>query len=456
MNPIDTQERIYPVPEIFPEELGRGWKIRHTKKWIGIDHDERTIHVPLDGQPVSHCLKLQQIARIKWDDATVNAKGLDSHLLFRAVEDHRLSCLLTRAGIDIGAGFLYEQTLGLLQSLPDDAFALTLLLMSDYTGNAPTLAFLTRNQDDRIVRLFLEIRRRIAENPTKANTVAIVRWLRTLVRDVPLPTRLKIQGKRKGCPTGSCQLWDGTPMDFDDYFELAWDELDEDMKLQELPSAVRAQLPRDVPESMIPMRTSYEQLPDTFVPWGTPRLEEPPRPVDEMGKFHKRWKATEEGVLPRYPHRSAVDQRIFARRWQVPGGTVVIDSSGSMGLTPEAIKRMVEHAPGCVVANYSGDEQDGIIRILAKGGRRVPDSLCAAPSGGGNIVDYHALRWAYKQSHPRIWVSDLGVTGIGDQPGKGNFAMCLAAVKKGRFFHAHDVDEAIAVLKRLGRFYRKA
>ncbi len=127
-----------------------------------------------------------------------------------------------------------------------------------------------------------------------------------------------------------------------------------------------------------------------------------------------------------------------------------------MGLTPEAIRQMVEHAPGCVVANYSGEEDSGVIRILARAGRRVADEFCESPSGSGNIVDYHALRWAYKQSHPRVWVSDLGVTGIGDQPGQGNFAMCLAAVQKGRFFHAHNVEEAIAVLRRLGRFYRKA
>jgi hypothetical protein len=108
------------------------------------------------------------------------------------------------------------------------------------------------------------------------------------------------------------------------------------------------------------------------------------------------------------------------------------------------------------VGCYSGTGKGGVLRILAKSGMRVGNEFCAAPNGGGNIVDFPALKWAYKHSHPRIWVSDLGVTGVNDQPGSGNLAMCAAAVKKGRFFTAHNVDEAIKVLRRLGRYYRRA
>jgi hypothetical protein len=117
---------------------------------------------------------------------------------------------------------------------------------------------------------------------------------------------------------------------------------------------------------------------------------------------------------------------------------------------------MVEAAPGCIVANYSGTGNKGVLRILAKNGLRVQDDMCTPPCGGGNIVDYPALKWAFKHSHPRVWVSDLGVTGCGDQGGVNNLAMCMAAVKKGRFFHATNCEEAVKVLKRLGRFYKKA
>jgi hypothetical protein len=191
-----------------------------------------------------------------------------------------------------------------------------------------------------------------------------------------------------------------------------------------------------------------------FVPWGRAKIEEPARSLAATGKFMRKWTATDEGVFPRYPHRYAVDQRVFSRRIKRPGGTVVIDSSGSMGLTPEAIRQMVEHAPGCVVANYSGTGNYGVIRILAKDGKRVQDDLCHAPCGHGNIIDYPALRWAYRLSHPRIWISDLGVTGVNDSGALGNLAMCAAVVQKGRFFHGHNVDEAIQIFKRLGQFYR--
>ena len=126
-----------------------------------------------------------------------------------------------------------------------------------------------------------------------------------------------------------------------------------------------------------------------------------------------------------------------------------------MGLTSAQIQRMVEAAPGCLVACYSGATHHGTLRILAKNGMRVDANYCKPPCGSGNIVDYPALKWAYKQMHPRIWVSDLGVTGLNDQPATGNNIMCLAAVKKGRFFHAAHTDDAVKILRHLGRYYRK-
>jgi len=457
---LDKDARIYPIPEIL--EDGRGWRIRQDKARIGVDYDEKMIYVPLDDHPVSHNLKLQQIGRIKWDDRTIPTEDM---LLFKAVDDHRLSYLLTEAGLDIQEGFLHEQAIGLLLSYGRSG-SLAMMLMTDYTAKALSADFVLANAKDALVSLFIEARKRIREEPTKANVAKVVRWLRQYVDDVPQPSGTTANGgsKRHGkrfdhTGTGGMK----SELSLEDFYEWAWDECEEDLKIHDIPSEVRDELPEELPPALKAMIESHLQnmrglSPEhsvTFQPWATPRLEEPPRPLAATGKFMRKWKATDEGVFPRYPHRYAVDQRVFSRRIKMPGGTVIIDSSGSMGLSPAAIKAMVEAAPGCVVANYSGNGDHGIIRILAKGGKRVLDQLCCSPAGGQNNIDYHALRWAYRLSHPRIWVSDLGVTGIGDQSGPGNLAMCAAVVRKGRFFHGRNVDEAIKIFKRLGRFYKQ-
>src|SRR5262252_10300020 len=136
---LDKDARIYPIPEIL--EDGRGWRIRQDKARIGVDYDEKMIYVPLDDHPVSHNLKLQQIGRIKWDDRTIPTEDM---LLFKAVDDHRLSYLLTEAGLDIQEGFLHEQAIGLLLSYGRSG-SLAMMLMTDYTAKALSADFVLAN-----------------------------------------------------------------------------------------------------------------------------------------------------------------------------------------------------------------------------------------------------------------------------------------------------------------------
>ena len=45
--------------------------------------------------------------------------------------------------------------------------------------------------------------------------------------------------------------------------------------------------------------------------------------------------------------------------------------------------------------------------------------------GCGNIVDGPALQWLNRQAKPHFWVSDGGVSGVGDSPN----AQCTAEVR---------------------------
>ncbi len=453
---MDTLRMIYPLPEALPEDQGVGWRIRDGIKGRGTDFAQKVIRVPLDDSATSHVARMQEIGRIRWHDPEVKvSKDLESSLLFKAVEDARINHLLREAGIDTSPGVFNEKQLPLLDALRGPGGRLAAMLLTDGTDHGPSEEYLTKNKRLVAVQAFQEVRRRLRESPLRATSVGIVRWLRTRMADIRLQAARRDEGGLFCLPLLGIPGEPGCTGSFEEFFSLAWDELGDDLRLSEIPSAVRQQLPRELTGPLAGADKTPPEQSCNLVPWGALALESPPRDLCLAGKFLKKWKATEEGVFPRYPHRYFVDGRVFGRRGKVPGGTVVIDASGSMSLSVKQITAMVECAPGCTVACYSGTGKGGVLRVLAAGGKRVAEKYCAAPNGYGNIVDFPALHWAYKQAHPRIWVSDAVVTGINDAPGTGNRAMCAAAVKRGRFFTAHNTEQALAVLKRLGRYYRK-
>lgn len=117
----------------------------------------------------------------------------------------------------------------------------------------------------------------------------------------------------------------------------------------------------------------------------------------------------------RYPLRAVLpvmDGRAFGQRQRRPGGTILVDVSGSMHINSDQIFEAVKRRPAMMVGMYSGTGKYGQLYILARNGRMVasiPDH------GRGNIVDGPALQWLAKQRKPRIWISDLSVTGEGDR-----------------------------------------
>ena len=118
--------------------------------------------------------------------------------------------------------------------------------------------------------------------------------------------------------------------------------------------------------------------------------------------------------------RLLTDGRAFRRDVRKPqkGGTVLIDASGSMGLSAEEIRAILDRAPAATVAMYSGNARGtGTITTIAKAGRMATDREIdrrRSQVGGGNIIDGPALRWLAKQAEPRTWICDGIVTGKGD------------------------------------------
>lgn len=150
------------------------------------------------------------------------------------------------------------------------------------------------------------------------------------------------------------------------------------------------------------------------------------------------------GAVPRYMHRLLTDQRVFGRRRKKKAfeGTVLIDCSGSMHLTPEDVDQILRRWPAVTVATYAGYGEQGELWIVAKKGKRARKNDIK-PGGGGNVVDGPCLDWLAKQKHPRVWISDGGVTGVGDA-GAFDFVKDAAMkMKKGRIKRLGNVQELL-------------
>jgi len=166
------------------------------------------------------------------------------------------------------------------------------------------------------------------------------------------------------------------------------------------------------------------------------------------GAARGRGRATSEGSHVRYLHRWPLDRAIFRRRAHVRGGTVLVDTSGSMSLDAAGVDSILMASSGAaLVAMYSGTDQAGELRIVAQGGRRA-DAKDLVPFGRGNIVDEPALEWLARQSGPRLWISDGGVTGVGDTTSAALQRRCKEIVERACIRRVKTVAEAAAFLAR--------
>lgn len=197
-----------------------------------------------------------------------------------------------------------------------------------------------------------------------------------------------------------------------------------------------------------PERLEFEEK---NVGWGPMEIETPTLSANARVSKSKKIKLyRDEGVLVHSLHRLFTDGRPFVRKKRVLGGSVCIDCSGSMGFQPEDVYTIVENAPGAIVAGYSGDDTHGILRVFAKNGKLCQKSLIEAPCGGGNTVDGMALRWLAQQDEPRYWVSDGGVTGVGDCSHAALAQDVRMLLQKYRITQLYRTEDVRDVFKKMG------
>ena len=111
--------------------------------------------------------------------------------------------------------------------------------------------------------------------------------------------------------------------------------------------------------------------------------------------------------------RPILPQRMFIRRAAVePGGTILVDASGSMGDFGE-ITKWCEKAPFGTIAYYAGSSHEGELYVYARNGKRAAD-IVYPKCGRNNVVDGPALDWLMQQPAPRTIVTDRQFCGAWD------------------------------------------
>ena len=418
-------ELVEPVPGGAPYRIRDSASDPRLPSRGAVDQKQRRMWVPLapDGRAVG---------RHELGHAWLSPKLLP-HVAFEpgvlaAVEDARVNLALLRAGLPSDLDFEAEATVMMLAARDakrGDAFALFQRSIASLgTSVVPVL-------------------RALLARDTTPSGAAIERWMQ---RTEHVLTAAAV---RRGRPEAPFRV--GLALARLLARELrAYGLLDEAGRAR-TPSVVRCCAADDGETGLVGARHAHDGLDaescaDESVASGRLVVRSMPLSVALRARGGVRaWRAGSEGAVVRYLHRFATDRAVFRRRARARGGTVLVDASGSMSIGVADLDRFLLAVPiGTRVALYAGDGDAGELRIVAEGGRRAAASDLER-FGRGNVVDVPALEWLVRQRAPRVWVSDGGVTGVGDRPSARLVARCRELRRRAAIRRVPTLTEAAAL-----------
>lgn len=435
----EIHDRFRPYPELvepaapgLPLEPYRIFDSSGEEGGVGaVDKTVRRMIVPLDAS--GHGVSMHELGHVRWSPLVPPAVRFDPRLL-AAVEDARVNLALAARGVPVALDDTTELHVAWLfagDAQRGDVFALAIRAIAAIgTSVEPLLGqMLERRTDDahrlvgacvRHVRTRLEEAREAAARTAGAEAASEPRaraLARQLARLLAIAGVLGADGRSSSRVRPACRL----------------ECREGDAEGRRHPALGRRRPPAEDDEKGVPA--------------GRLEIARPPLPVAlRSGRGPRAWVAAREGSIPRYIHRWVWDRAIFRRRAPRSRGTVLVDVSGSMALDADALDALLARVTiGTKVAIYSGSDAAGELRVVADAGRRAaPDQL--ASYGSGNIVDLPALAWLARQPAPRLWVSDGGVTGVGDRPSADLLRRCRAICTRSRIRRVEDLGEAARFL----------
>jgi hypothetical protein len=480
---------VYPLPEALGPERGDGWSI-HASPMAGVDLRTRQMYVPLGASSEDFCTRAHELAHVAWtrgDPKVLSERFGVDELIYQAVEDNRIEGWLVRvAGVDLNPAGLptdrFRETASRLIALRDHRSACLLLIATTHGAAGPEV----RAVVERAAQTWGGFRRALevadgatarlwrGQRPSQELTGQTARWVQRQL-DWPLP-----RGPRRSRRRGPSEA-DRAPSPTSPPLPLHVQLL---RRARTMRGALRTALgltPSDLQDDPGPVDPGVSLLLGSgdadqagellrfvldlgvgpqrqFAPWGPMDVEEPERVIAHPGRMGRWSRPAEEGLHLRYPHRYASDRRVFGRRRRVQGGGVLIDVSGSMQLSAADVDRIVAAAPGAYVLGYAASSSRGVLRVLARDGRRVAPEHCDfSRVGTCNVIDLPALEYLVRlRVEPRLWVSDGMATGIGDNSGPENLRQVQELTELAGIRRLATVNEAIALLDCLSHHETRA
>lgn len=434
-----------PLPDAVDNQ---GWKVQESVFGTGsVDHRSKVISVPLTADPDGRMTRNHEMLHLKFSPKSPPRlpEGVDP-MVYQACEDMRINLRGERLGIVQDQARLTESDLGKWRAgWKDKPQVAAAALAASWTNREDRAAVEASIMDDFDEGDAYEIRsavwyactpliRRKAPGPKVAITAA--QTLSQILTPPPPVPKEDGAGDGKSGPDGA--------------------EMAKDIKKGIDTLGDRMYSGRDTIRKARQMIQKEEyahgSLPDVVkIPgatWGEMTIRRMPRPLLFPARMKsRRWKPTDQGSVFRYPQRWAADMSGFAFKGIKEGGcTLLIDVSGSMCLDEGQILQIMQMMPASLIATYSGSGRRGELRIIAEKGRRAVERDFRY--SGGNVIDGPALRWLAKQQGPRYWVSDGGVTGIGDGGSPvALIAECIAICERYHIARIGSVDEVIEKFK---------
>jgi hypothetical protein len=415
------------VPVVLPELVNEGeWNVLPADNLQGRTAlEDKTMFVPFDNGDEEAAIRLHELGHAKWTplESTAHLKELTDYL--QVVEDMRIHHLLSES---VGHWDIYgnEIVRSVRQGYADGRYPLdirnaTLLEIAARQSNGEQVLPDLIDEAKKLVDL---VQSEIKADPSPETSLRMARYVRDIMEgegedDGSSPTGIPV-GDSPDTEGGDGESGSGESGNSDTDSEGI--DGDTDGEPTDSPSPLskpKDGMPRPTLPSLFPVTTEpiYTASGATWAPMETqqPALT---RAVDKSKVTRRTKKAMVEGTVPRRIHRMTTDGKIFTRKAKRlrPGGAVLLDASGSMGLSDASLDELVLKTKHGTVAAYKGtsDGENGAhgwLVILADKWMRV-DSVDVMPYGGCNLVDGPAIRWLCAQPEPRVWISDGEVTGM--------------------------------------------
>lgn len=390
-----------------------------------MDHSRSVIHCPLQHSDYAVFQRAHELAHVRWtppDAACVHA-GV-SHVALQVVEDMRMHAKLSAAGVDVSHGGVPPELLSKIRlGVLSRGDAILCGVGSYGTGDFEPLVSLAGGHAEVVREVSRFVHAKLAETDFDSfdATVDVARELTAM---------LGLEASAPDDKFAAELLYDG-PLGGRDVDDEDAGHDGEGVEHETHPTSVGP---------------GPDAKPFAGRAWGRMTIDEPNRPLPSTSR-RSCHQARDYGTYLRNPHRMPVDGRVFSTKKTARAVSLLIDASGSMSLSDQNLVTILRAVPAAVVACYSGDRDKGVLRVLAKDGRRVTGDLVTRPSGCCNVIDGPALDWLAAQPAPRFWLSDGGVTGIGDVGGSWNTEYAKNVCDRARITRHGKIKDLLAAVR---------